>query len=88
MEEKIPPSLYKKAAEAGLIATCLGTPWPTKYRPEITICGYKMDNFNTFHEFTVLDEINRVASGGVMGFLLAGTTIGAPPVLMFGPEEM
>ena len=38
--------------------------WPDKYYPKKIVCGYEIEKPDTFHEYIVYDEINRVGSGG------------------------
>ncbi|KAI8924150.1 acyl-CoA dehydrogenase/oxidase [Entophlyctis helioformis] len=42
--------------------------------------------FDSFHEFIVMDELARVASGGVLWGLMGGHTIALPPVVHFGSD--
>lgn len=60
----------------------------TKYYPSRTVCGVEIENEDSFHEYIVLDQVNRIASGGVTGFFWAGICIGLPPVIMFANDYL
>ena len=51
-------------------------------------CGLTAKSFDVFHEVVLLDELARCGSGGVLWALLEGTSIGLPPVIAFGSEEI
>ena len=67
-----------------MLAICVGQPWPEKHYPNKEICGYKLDKVDSFHEFVVYDEINRVGAGGIQWGILGALGIGLPPVIKFG----
>ena len=33
-EKKVPPEMYKKVCDAGLMTLAMGTPWPTEFYPQ------------------------------------------------------
>ena len=43
---------------------------------------------DSFHEYIVHDEVNKIGAGGVTGYIWAGISIGLPPVLMFGSDYL
>lgn len=57
--------VIKKFANNGILALCIGAPWPTKWYPSKTVCGVKLENLDTFHELVFYDEINRFGSAGI-----------------------
>lgn len=85
--KQIPKALFVKAAEAGLLQSIAGSPWPKEYafKPP---CGIVPEEWDQFHEFIVCDELARCGSGGVLWGLIGGLGIGLPPILHFGSEEM
>ncbi|KAJ3219098.1 hypothetical protein HDU67_002754 [Dinochytrium kinnereticum] len=86
--KQIPKSLFKKAADAGLLAGIVGSPWPTKYASRGPAAGISTEEYDAFHEFIICDELSRCGSGGVLWGLIGGLGIGLPPVLHFGSEEL
>lgn len=84
----IPKSLFKKAADAGILGGIVGDHWPTKYASRGPPVGIKPEEYDAFHEFVICDELSRCGSGGVLWGLIGGLGIGLPPVLKFGSEEL
>ncbi|KAI8846360.1 putative acyl-CoA dehydrogenase [Chytridium lagenaria] len=76
----IPKSLFKKAADAGILAGIVGSPWPTKYASRGPAAGISIEEWDPFHEFIICDELSRCGSGGL--------GIGLPPVIHFGSDEL
>jgi len=50
--------------------------------------GVKPEEFDAFHELILHDELGRVASGGAIGALFGGLSIGLPPILNFGSKYL
>lgn len=72
-----------------MLAMCVGAPWPKEYYSSEKVCGYDLKGkFNTFHEFILFDEMNRCGSGGLQWGILAGTSIGLPPVIKFAEKGL
>eukprot|EP00472_Partenskyella_glossopodia_P005024 CAMPEP_0197535778 /NCGR_PEP_ID=MMETSP1318-20131121/51636_1 /TAXON_ID=552666 /ORGANISM="Partenskyella glossopodia, Strain RCC365" /LENGTH=573 /DNA_ID=CAMNT_0043093455 /DNA_START=64 /DNA_END=1785 /DNA_ORIENTATION=+ len=67
----------------GIMPACVGPPWPARY-----VGSQGPKDFDAFHELIFIDEMSRCASGGVCWGLLGGITIGLPPVINFGSEEL
>jgi len=67
----------KKGFEAGIF----GAGSPVEYG------GYENKGFDEFHKLIAIDELARAAVGGV---IVAATiqSIGLPPILRFGSEEL
>jgi alkylation response protein AidB-like acyl-CoA dehydrogenase len=87
--KQIPKELFKKAADAGILAGMVGNSFPTKYAGNIKPPGgIKAEEFDAFHEYIICDEIARCGSGGVLWGLSAGLGIGLPPIIHFGSEEL
>ncbi|KAJ3157271.1 hypothetical protein HDU89_002683 [Geranomyces variabilis] len=84
--KKIPRELFVKAADFGILGGVCGSPWPTKYTERGPIAGIPAEEFDSFHEFIVCDELSRCGSGGVLWGLIGGLAIGLPPVLHFGSD--
>ncbi|KAJ3263814.1 hypothetical protein HDU77_009969 [Chytriomyces hyalinus] len=84
----VPKSLFKKAAQAGLLPCMVGSHWPTEYAPVPPPVGIKPEEFDAFHPLVVCDELCRTGSGGVAWGLVGGMGIGLPPIIHFGSAEM
>lgn len=82
-DKGLPKELYVKAAKAGILAASCGPVWPTKYTGVAAPEGY-----DAFHELILYDELCRSGSGGVVWGLIEGLSIGLPPILLFGSEEL
>ena len=50
--------------------------------------GVKPEEFDAFHELILHDELGRLASGGAIGALFGGLSIGLPPVQHFGSKYL
>ncbi len=72
--EEFPRTLYHRAAELGL----LGLGFPEQYG------GTPGD---LFHEIVMIEEMSRAASGGLLASLFSHT-IGAPPIVAGGSEQL
>lgn len=77
---KIPPEVFKRASEVGIIPTVVG--WPEEHY------GNRPEGFDGFFLMIAFDELCRCASGGVVWGLVGGLGIGLPPVIYYGTEEM
>jgi alkylation response protein AidB-like acyl-CoA dehydrogenase len=66
----------------------IGPPWPTKYIGGNICGGVKPEEFDSFHELILIDEVARCGSGGVLWGLFAGLSIGLPPVMLFGSQYL
>ena len=84
----MPRELFRKTATAGWLAGCVGCPWPTKYAGDKLIGGIRPDQFDPFHEMIGTEELSRVGSGGLAWGLFGGLSIGLPPVMYFGSDEL
>ncbi|KAI8823662.1 acyl-CoA dehydrogenase/oxidase [Fimicolochytrium jonesii] len=86
--KRIPKELFIKAAKAGILQGIAGSPWPTKYAERGPIGDVKPEEFDSFHEFIICDELSRCGSGGVLWGLIGGLGIGLPPVVHFGSDYL
>ncbi|UZO21678.1 uncharacterized protein OCT59_014065 [Rhizophagus irregularis] len=86
--KKIPKELFIKTGKAGILAGICGTPWPEKYTDVKPIAGVSIEEYDNFHEFIICDELSRCGAGGTLWGLFGGLTIGLPPILKFGSEEL
>jgi len=87
-EKKLPRELYKQGWEGGWLPGVIGAPWPEKYAGGHIAGGVKPEEWDAFHELILLDEVARCGSGGVCWALAGGLSIGLPPVMKYGTEEM
>eukprot|EP00472_Partenskyella_glossopodia_P001488 CAMPEP_0197530298 /NCGR_PEP_ID=MMETSP1318-20131121/31384_1 /TAXON_ID=552666 /ORGANISM="Partenskyella glossopodia, Strain RCC365" /LENGTH=539 /DNA_ID=CAMNT_0043086059 /DNA_START=53 /DNA_END=1669 /DNA_ORIENTATION=+ len=79
-----PKEIFKKFYDAGLLPAIVGPPWESK----LSGLAPPEGGFDSFHELIIIDELARCGSGGVCWALFAGISIGLPPILHFGSEEM
>eukprot|EP00808_Paulinella_micropora_P027605 g28368.t1 len=79
----IPDTVFKQMGEQGLLAGVVGPPWPKNF-----ITNQGPEKFDAFHELILLDEICRCGSGGVVWGLIEGLSIGLPPVLTWGSDQL
>jgi acyl-CoA dehydrogenase len=75
-EGKFPRELYRRAAAVGLLS--LG--YPEEY-------GGVRDGVDVFHSLVASEELARAGSGGLIAGLMTHS-IGLPPVLALGSEEL
>lgn len=87
-KKQIPRELYSKMAKLGILGGCVGSPWPKKYIEASPAGGVTVEQFDVFCELVVTDEISRCGSGGLVWGLFGGLSIGLPPVINFGSEEL
>eukprot|EP00026_Physarum_polycephalum_P005504 Phypoly_transcript_05539.p1 GENE.Phypoly_transcript_05539~~Phypoly_transcript_05539.p1 ORF type:complete len:541 (+),score=94.44 Phypoly_transcript_05539:246-1868(+) len=84
--KEIPKEMFIKAFNDGWLAGFIGPPWPTQYVGSHIAGGVKPEEFNAFHELILHEELGRLASGGTIGALFGGLSIGLPPILHFGSK--
>jgi hypothetical protein len=83
-----------KFGAAGFIALGAGKPWPRALFPDVCVAGLKFGTAENpqdpdiFCEMIMYDELARVGGGGVFTNVMGGTSIGLPPVLRFGSEDL
>lgn len=87
--KSLPKEFFQRCSESGLLPLAVGTPWQIKYAaPPPAVLNMKPEEFDQFHELIFIDELSRCGSGGVLWGLSGGLSIGLPPVLKFGSEEL
>lgn len=79
----LPKELFKRCFQWGLLPGVVGPPWPEKYAGKCVV-----DNFDSFHELILVDEISRCGAGGVIWGLIEGLQIGLPPILNFASDYL
>ena len=82
-QRSIPRSVHKKMAEAGILAGVVGGKWPTEFAGSKIAGGVKPEEYDSFHELILLDELSRTASCGTIWGTMEGLQIGLPPLLHF-----
>jgi alkylation response protein AidB-like acyl-CoA dehydrogenase len=85
--KQIPRALFVKCADAGILLGILG-PLGRNYTNAKDIMGVPFEEYDSFHEFIIGDELARCGSGGVLWGICGGFGIGLPPILLFGSEEL
>lgn len=84
----IPREVWRKCYEGGWLPGVVGAPWPTEWAGSNIAGGVKPEEWDSFHELILFDEVARCGSGGVCWGLFAGLSIGLPPVLQFGSRRL
>lgn len=84
----VPRSVFEACGKSGILTAVCGAPWPIQDVPsDILPPGHVLPNeFDSFHEFIVKDELSRAASGGTLWGLMGGHTIALPPIIHFGSQ--
>jgi len=85
--KQIPESLYKSIGHRGYLAGLMGAGYP-KHLTKNTVKSVPPEKWNQFHELIVTDELSRCGSGGIVWNVLAGFSIGCPPVLKHGKKAL
>ncbi|KAF4672613.1 hypothetical protein FOL47_000301 [Perkinsus chesapeaki] len=78
--KKVPVEVYKKLYKAGLLPCVVGE---RGFDFVDSSVAPKPANYDVFHELILLDELSRCGSGGVVGGLIVGYSIGLTPVMNF-----
>ncbi|KAJ3113643.1 hypothetical protein HDU96_003112 [Phlyctochytrium bullatum] len=82
----IPLSLLEELGKQGFLVCFTGShPWP-KDAPCPPPAGIKPEEWNTFHELIVTDELARCGSAGTVAAISIGSSIALPPIMNFGSE--
>jgi hypothetical protein len=79
--------VIKKCAQNGFMALCLGF-WPQNFVPKREVCGVELKEPDLFHESIMYDELSRLGSAGIQWAITGGMSVGLPPVLKFGSQEL
>ncbi|KAJ3130039.1 hypothetical protein HK098_006751 [Nowakowskiella sp. JEL0407] len=85
--KRVPDRIYTRVAELGLLGAACGGKWPemSEFPPP---AGIKPEEWDPFHELILNDEIGRTGSAGVIWGITSGFSIGLPPLLHFGSEDI
>jgi len=86
--KSISKDLWEKGFKAGWLPGLIGPPWPTQYIGTHIAGNVKPEEFDTFHELILLDELSRCGSAGVLWGIITGLSIGLPPVMNFGSRQL
>ncbi len=62
--KSFPKSFFKKSYEFGILGATVGAPWQTKYAGSKLAGGLKPEQFDSFHDLILIDEMARTGSGG------------------------
>jgi alkylation response protein AidB-like acyl-CoA dehydrogenase len=87
-DDSNPPAsieVYKKIGEVGLLAASIG---PGEHMNGWNVFGVPGEQFDYFHEMIVHEEFTNNGLPGYADSLASGMTIGLPPVLHFGSNEL
>jgi alkylation response protein AidB-like acyl-CoA dehydrogenase/predicted heme/steroid binding protein len=82
--------LFSELGKSGIIACRVGKcAMPFVKKLGLSLPGnISPDEFSYFHQLVAVQELYRIGSGGVSDGLGVGATIGLPPVIYFGSEEL
>ncbi|KAF4449073.1 acyl- dehydrogenase domain-containing [Fusarium albosuccineum] len=81
---QVPAEAKRQYAQAGLAFQEM----PAEFAQGVTLPGgVSVDEWDMFHFIVLCYELNKMASGGVMGGLGGGNAIGVPPVVHHGTTE-
>lgn len=75
-EKRVPRELLNRCYEAGFLPGVVGPPWRVEYSGTKIAGGIKPEEFDSFHELILYDEMCRAGSGGVLWAIQAGLSIG------------
>eukprot|EP01126_Amoeba_proteus_P021520 TRINITY_DN2187_c0_g1_i1.p1 TRINITY_DN2187_c0_g1~~TRINITY_DN2187_c0_g1_i1.p1 ORF type:complete len:546 (-),score=99.66 TRINITY_DN2187_c0_g1_i1:146-1783(-) len=78
----------QKAAAAGILPCVVGHPFPEEYAGSFIAGGVKPSEYDPFHEFVIQNELCRTGGYVAACGWYAGLSIGLPPVLYFGSQEL
>lgn len=82
----VPPSLYQKCADAGLlIPIAAGKSIPKEWSHYPIIGGIKASEWDGFHDFILWDELVR---GGQVASIFIGLVVGTPPIRQFATKAL
>ncbi|KAH8658463.1 acyl-CoA dehydrogenase-like protein [Xylariales sp. PMI_506] len=77
----VPPEIYAKCAEAGLLVPIAsGKTIPKEWEKYGIIAGIKAEEWDGFHDLILWDELTR---GGNIASVFIGLVVGAPPLRHF-----
>lgn len=80
----IPPEIYNKCAEGGLLVPIAGGKTiPKEWEKYGIVSGLKAEEWDGFHDFILWDELTR---GGNVASLFIGLVVGAPPLNKYGSQ--
>ncbi|GAA5980538.1 hypothetical protein JCM11641_006673 [Rhodosporidiobolus odoratus] len=83
---EIPPQEFKRIADAGILAAVAAGAdgWPSEYAQGIPVPGgIEPEDWDSFHNLILVDELSRCASGGILYGLIGGFAISIGPILHF-----
>eukprot|EP00808_Paulinella_micropora_P016257 g20292.t1 len=82
--------LWKKMGQKGMIATMFAQHKPLleKFGVSVLPGGVSVQEWDTFHDMICIEEFKRFLCYGWADGLYGGVSIGLPPALTFGSEEL
>ena len=91
-EKGVDPSeeLFDALGKSGIIACRVGK-YAMPFVKKMGLAlpgGVSPDDFGYFHQLVAVQELYRIGSGGVSDGLGVGATIGLPPCILFGTDEL
>ncbi|KAJ3073995.1 hypothetical protein HDU98_000156 [Podochytrium sp. JEL0797] len=85
---EVPISLYQTFGREGVLSCMTGvSPWPS-WAPHAPPCGILPEEWDTFHEVVIGDELARCASVGAGAVLSLGPSIALPCIVNYGTDAM
>lgn len=83
----VPHEIYKKMGERGYLAGLMGVHYPA-HLTQNRVKSVAPEQWDSFHELILTDELSRSGSGGLVWNLIGGFGIGGPPVMKHGRKEL
>jgi len=80
------PELHRKMGEAGILCAAIGKSAAFSGIP--LPGGVTYEEFDYFHDLIGCEELKRIGSYGLSDGIIGGFSIGLPPVLNFGSEDL
>jgi len=87
----IDPKVYEQAAKDGLLVPlAYGAHIPERFanKDGTVFGGIPVKEWDGFHDYILIDELNRCGSLGTPQGLFGGLQIGCPPIYNFGSKEL
>ncbi|KAJ3030670.1 UNVERIFIED_CONTAM: hypothetical protein HDU68_008197 [Siphonaria sp. JEL0065] len=85
---EVPRDLYETFGKEGVLSCMIGvSPWPS-WVPHKPPCNIASEEWNTFHEVVLGDELARCASVGAAATLTLGPQIALPCIINYGTDAM
>lgn len=86
--KRVPEEIYKEVGQKGWLAGLTGLHQYPTHLVKNSVKSVPPEKWDMFHELILTDELARAGSGGFVWNVLAGFSIGCPPVLQHGSKKL